>query len=937
MHHPGKPHPAVNATASFFKRRSHGLGYTGIVLATGVLAGLLPKLESATVVPAKSAPAAPAAAPAAALNYADFQKNVQPFLAQNCYECHGETDMEANVRLDLIHDDASLAKNVPTLAKALKMLEARKMPPKEQPHPTEDQYRPVVSWISDFTNKYYMEGPLDPGRVTIHRLNRVEYDNTIRDLFGFTDKDNFHPSDNFPADSVGFGFDNNSDVLTIAPMLFEKYIKAAELTLDRAVFADPVVPPPVKEWDDVTKLDGDIPPSAPAPAGAVAPPAASSGPGGPAAASRPLNYGRVFQCFGNVYMDYVFPQDGDYVLGFTGYESGGPAAGGRGPAAGPPANVLFYVDTTPVSAERDAIKVSAKINLPLAYSAPKVHVTAGKHRIYLSFRNGVSVDDYKSAVAAAASAPAPDPAAKAPDPAPVAAADAPAPDGGDAAPAAASASAPRGQRLAGAGGAGGNRGRGGPVGPQPVVPNAVILGITSLKVEGPLFTNSSEMPERMPQTYHTVMVAQPSDPKNQSQRSQAAEKIIRNFASRAYRRPATDDEVKGLVELFNTVDTPDRPFEKSVTVALQAVLLNTNFLFRIEQDPQPGEADNIHTLNEYELASRLSYFLWSSMPDDELFNLAGKGQLRANLDKEVARMLKDPKSQAFVENFAGQWLQLRRTEDVSPDPTLYPNFDPSLPAAMFKETMLFFASIKDEDHDVVDLINANYSFVNAPLAKLYGLEGNFTDTEFKRVTFPKDSPRGGLITQASVLATTSYFTRTSPVQRGKWVLENILDDAPPPPPPNVPALDDEKQLVGTLRQQMEQHRANPACASCHERMDAIGFSLENFDPTGAWRDKYANNDPIDASGGFPDGTKFVGAQQMKQTLLASKDKFYQCLATKMLTYAIGRSIEPYDQREVATIFSTLKQNGGKFSALIQAVVHSDAFQKRRGIETGDNS
>jgi hypothetical protein len=301
-------------------------------------------------------------------------------------------------------------------------------------------------------------------------------------------------------------------------------------------------------------------------------------------------------------------------------------------------------------------------------------------------------------------------------------------------------------------------------------------------------------------------------------------------------------------------------------------------------------------------------------------------------------MLKDPKAEALVDNFAGQWLQLRKVDDVNPDPDRFTAFTPDLKPAMLKETQMFFKSIVDEDRSVLDFIDANYTFVNEPLAKLYGIDGVKGD-DFVRVTFPKDSVRGGLITQASILSITSYNNRTSPVQRGKWVLENLLDSAPPPPPPNVPALaDDHKaELGGTLKHRMEEHRANPTCASCHERMDAIGFSLENFDVMGAWRTKDTNNDPIDATGSFPDGTKFNGAKELKQTLLASQDQFCRCLASKMLSYALGRTIEPADKRAVNAIIANMQKNNDKFSALISAIVHSDAFQKRRGNPTGDKT
>jgi hypothetical protein len=318
------------------------------------------------------------------------------------------------------------------------------------------------------------------------------------------------------------------------------------------------------------------------------------------------------------------------------------------------------------------------------------------------------------------------------------------------------------------------------------------------------------------------------------------------------------------------------------------------------------------------------------MPDDELFKLAAAGKLRANLQAQVQRMLKDPKSQALVENFAGQWLQLRQMQNVSPDATIFTNFDDSLRAAMTTETEMFFNSIIQEDRSVLDFLDANYTFVNERLAKHYGMTGIKGD-DFQRVTFSPNDHRGGLLTEGSILTITSYPNRTSPVQRGKWVLENLLDDAPPPPPPNVPALaEDAHALTGTMRQRMEQHRTNPQCAACHARMDPIGFSLENFDAIGAWRTNDANNQAIDVSGKLPDGTSFDGPEQLKQIILLQKDKFARTLTSKMLTFALGRGLEDEDSCVVDGIQSALQQNGYKFSVLVNQIVNSDPFQKRSG-------
>jgi hypothetical protein len=293
-------------------------------------------------------------------------------------------------------------------------------------------------------------------------------------------------------------------------------------------------------------------------------------------------------------------------------------------------------------------------------------------------------------------------------------------------------------------------------------------------------------------------------------------------------------------------------------------------------------------------------------------------------------MLKDPKSQALVENFAGQWLQLRQMQNVSPDATLFPNFDDSLRADMIKETQLFFSSIIQEDRSVLDLIDANYSFVNERLAQHYGISGIKGDN-FQRVTFSPNEHRGGLLTQASILTITSYPNRTSPVQRGKWVLENLLDSAPPPPPPNVPALSESTNAItGTMRQRMEEHRTNPQCAACHARMDPIGFSLENYDAIGAWRTNDVNNQAIDVSGKLPDGTMFNGPEQLKDIIMLQKDKFAHTMVAKMLTFALGRGLEDQDGCVVDGIEQSLQQHGYKFSVLVNEIVNSDPFQKRSG-------
>jgi hypothetical protein len=406
------------------------------------------------------------------------------------------------------------------------------------------------------------------------------------------------------------------------------------------------------------------------------------------------------------------------------------------------------------------------------------------------------------------------------------------------------------------------------------------------------------------------MVAFPSD---KVTKKEAAEKVLRNFANRAYRRPVRDDEMKRLLVLWSSADAAGDSFDKSIHFALQAILTSPHFLFRVELDPQPNEPNGIHTLNEYELATRLSYFLWSSMPDDELFALAAKGELRKNLETQVKRMLKDPKSHALVDNFAGQWLQLRLLYSHTPNTEQFPAWDESLRAAMLRETELFYEHIMREDRSMLEFIDADYTFVNERLAKHYGLKGVIGE-QFRRVELTGDQ-RGGLLTQASILTITSYPDRTSPVQRGKWVLETLLGTPPPPPPPDVLALNEQKELKGTLRQRMEQHRVNPACASCHQRMDPIGFGLENFDAIGRWR-TFDDKDPIDPSGTLPNGKSFKGPKELKELLQSQPKLFSRCLTDRFLTYALGRGLERYDRLAVNDIAAVLEKNKFQFSTLI---------------------
>ena len=422
-----------------------------------------------------------------------------------------------------------------------------------------------------------------------------------------------------------------------------------------------------------------------------------------------------------------------------------------------------------------------------------------------------------------------------------------------------------------------------------------------------------------------------------SEEEPCARRILSTLERRAYRRPVTAKDVETLMP-FYTAGKTEGGFDLGVQRAIQRLLVSPQFLFRIERDPSTAGRGSAHPVSDLELASRLSFFLWSSIPDDELLDLASQGKLRQPgiLERQVGRMLADSRSTSLVSNFAEQWLYLRDVENKRPNEALFADFDESLRDAFRRETDLFLDSVLRGSHSVLDLLSAKYTFVNERLAKHYGIP-NVHGTDFRRVTFPADSPRGGLLGQGSILTITSYANRTSPVSRGKWVLENLLSAAPPPPPPDVPALQTEGKDTGktlTMRDAMIQHRANPACAGCHSRMDPIGFAMENFDAIGRWRDQDAGN-PIDTSGVFPGGEKFDGMAGLKAALLSHPEEFVSTITEKLMMYGVGRNVQYYDRPAIRGIIKQAARNNYNFESLVLGVVQSAPFQMRETPAAGE--
>jgi hypothetical protein len=735
-----------------------------------------------------------------------FAQDVAPFIKANCVECHSGGEANANIQFDKLLDEGALVRERKVFARAVRMLRAGLMPPEDGPKVERATAERLAAFIDREINAVNCNGPRDPGRVTIRRLNRTEYNNTVRDLLGV----DFKPADDFPADDVGYGFDNIGDVLSLPPLLMERYLDAAEKIAQTAILADPR---PAGQRFEADRLRG----------------------------GNPQGDWRGLYSEGEVYRSVEVAPGGSYTVRIRAFAE---------QAGGEVAKMELRVDDKAVG----TFDVRALENKPEVYEKT-LELEAGRRKIAAAFIN----DYYR-----------PD------DPNPA------------------------------------NRDRN--------------LYIGSFEVSAPPGAKTE-----LPHTHTRLITVTPAKDRTTAA---CATLILREFCRKAYRRPATSEQIDRLVKLVLMAEKNGESFERGMQLAVQAVLVSPHFLFRVEQDPGPSDPGGIRTISQHELATRLSYFLWSTMPDDELRRQADAGTLRKNLRPQVERMINDERSQALVENFAGQWLQLRNLDSFNPNRRQFRRFGSVLKGAMRQETYLFFRHLLSENRSIFELIDSDYTFLNDALARHYGIEG-VTGPEFRRVDLSEDSPRGGVITQGSVLAVTSNPTRTSPVKRGRFILEQFLGIEPPPPPPQVEQLKEEGPLAGTLRQRMEQHRRNPNCAVCHKQMDPLGFGLENFDAVGAWRDR-EGGEAIDASGELPDGRRFNGPGELKKILLADKGEFRRCLAEKMLTYALGRGLEYYDRCAVDDIVRAVENDGDRMQALIHAIVASDPFQKRRGKLPGES-
>ncbi len=752
---------------------------------------------------------------------ASFGEMVVPFVQTNCAVCHNEKLKTAGLNLTRYRGSESMLRDRDLWEKVVRRVRAGEMPPKGMPRPKPEAIETVTGWIENQFAVADRTTPADPGHLTAHRLNRVEYDNTVRDLLAVR----FKPAADFPADDSGFGFDNIGDVLSVSPVLMEKYLNAATKIANRAIPSDALPKPTRIRYspehspnDDGMELDNR----------------------------------------------FEFPAEGDYDLRV--------AVGGR---KGPFRIHLLLdgkeIKVADVLVEKDGTR-SYEINF---------HVPYGEHTLQATME-GRTPSAEEVAVAERLKA------------------------AEEAAYQKAIAAHPEDKKE---------------IALQRAISNPPTY-IDTLEARGPYHP----VPPPVPESYRRIFACGHGPGQHTTA---CARTNLGRLARLAYRRPVTPEEVNRLTTLVSSAEKDGMTFEQAMRIGLEAILVSPNFLFRIERDPRPDDPSAIHPVNDFELASRLSYFLWSSMPDEALLQAAGQHRLhdQAILTAQVTRMLQDPKSDALIDNFFGQWLELRNLESIHPDPDEFPQFNAQLRRAMATETRLFVQSVMRNDSSILDFINGKYTFVNERLAKFYGIPG-VSGNEFRRVPLDGDE-RSGVLTQASVLTVTSYPTRTSPVLRGKWILENVLNMPPPPPPPGVGSIDAKPgATAGTMRQQMERHRADPMCAGCHTRMDPLGFAFENYNAIGQWRTHDAGQ-VIDSSGSLPGGKLFKGSSELKEILMGNRDTFAECLAEKVMVYALGRGLEGYDRRALKQITSNLAANDYRFSALVSGIVNSVPFQMGR--------
>jgi hypothetical protein len=813
-------------------------------------------------------------------DYAEtFQKEILPILEDHCYDCHGDGENKGKVSFDKFGSTGELMNQPELWAHALKNIRSGMMPPAKKKRIPAEDFAKLEDWIKRGALKLDPQHP-DPGRVTLRRLNRVEYHNTISDLMGI----DFHADEEFPADDTGYGFDNIGDVLSTSSMLLEKYMAASETIVARAI---PLETRVYREREIKAHFFNGL--------------------GGKEGAYDELSVSLYDPA--DITAMVEVPKTGTYrVVLNASVRSSYAYDAGIGDAE-------WFVDGKSALHKQLKWQDGTKTE-----SSTEVTWEAGtKHPLRFAMKPLVGIEKRPAEV---------------PN------------DGG--------------------------------------APD-VRLSFQGATLIGPISQDSTTRPKNYSRFFPREEV-----PEDEAGRRQYAEEILRSFTTRAFRRPMDDATVQRLTGLaMESAAMSGGTFERGIARAITAVLASPRFLFRMEDTLPEADPQAHPLLDEYALASRLSYFLWSTMPDDTLYQLADRGELRTNLSSQVERMLKDDRSDELVENFAGQWLQSRDVQSVSIDARIvlardagqekdmrqrfekfqklnrdideaekahdnakvdalkaeraemrakFGNggkkieFSGSLRTAMRRETEMLFKHLIRTDGSVLQLIENDSTFLNEELANHYGVP-DVHGGEMRLVKLPPDSPRGGVLTMGTVLAVTSNPTRTSPVKRGLFILDNILGTPPPPPPPNIPSLEaSEKTHDGddrSLREALALHREKPLCSSCHDRMDPLGLAMENFNAMGLWRDK-ERGQPIEGTGGkLITGETFADVKELKHVLVtARRTDYYRCLTEKMLTYALGRGPEPCDITTVDALVEDLEKSEGKFSKLITGIIDSTPFQRR---------
>jgi cytochrome c553 len=752
----------------------------------------------------------------------------QALMAQYCVTCHSQRLKSGG----LVLDPAAVATpdtNIEIWETVTRKLRAGLMPPPGSPRPAPAALDAFAGWLEGELDRAAARSP-NPGRPMLHRLNRSEYANAIRDLLSVE----MDPALLLPPDDSAFGFDNVSDVLGVSPSLQERYLTAAA-TISAIAVGDTRVRPGGETYRIAQDLSQD----------------------------QHID-GLPLGTLGGTRVRHIFPVDGEYDIQTKLYRTNLDMVRGLQY----PNDVEVAIDGRTVH----RVTIGGTADLVSLFDKPtdtgdaveqrmrtRVLVTAGAHDVTVAFVGNMAVKD---AV-----------------------------------------------RL------------------QPFMRSSADNfdwaghpHIQTVAITGPFgVTKIGDTPSR-----REVFTCKPT---TAAAERTCARSILSRLARRAYRRPVADAELRPLLAFYDE-GRAEGSFDRGIQRGLERILASPFFIFRVETDPPALAAGAAHRLTDLEIASRLSFFLWSSIPDDTLLLRAERRSLQqpVALDAQVARMLADPKSRALVSNFAGQWLQLRNVRGVQPNSNLFPDFDDNLRRSMRRETELLFESIVREDRSVLDLLRADYTYLDARLARHYGVP-NIYGSQFRRVAVTDDQRRG-LLGHASILAVTSHAERTSPVLRGKWVLENLMGLLVPPPPDDVPPLvTPEGQAPKTLRAQMEAHRATPVCASCHKLMDPIGFALENFDAVGSWRTQEAGG-AIDASGQLADGTRIDGVVALRNAILARPDVFVTTMTEKMFVYALGRGVEAHDRPAIRRIVRDAAKDGYRFSALVRGIVRSAAFQMR---------